>query len=168
LTVAVLSVTACASLRVKSFAERTADFKGFRTYAWAEDPVTTGDPRLDSNPFFQDRVRKDVDEALAARGFEKTPTETADLIVHYHASISQRIDLNGADQYNQDPRSDARPYVYDAGTLLIDMVDARAKTLVWRGWAEGSLDGVIDNQDWMEEKIDEAVTVILDRLPSRL
>jgi hypothetical protein len=58
--------------------------------------------------------------------------------------------------------------VYDAGTLLIDLVDARTNRLVWRGWAEGSVDGVIDNQEWMEARIDEAVTRILERLPRRL
>ncbi len=34
--------------------------------------------------------------------------------------------------------------------------------------AEGAVNGVIGNQKWMEEKIDEAVTRILERLPRRL
>jgi hypothetical protein len=24
--------------------------------------------------------------------------------------------------------------------------------VVWRGWAEGSVDGVIDNQQWLEQR----------------
>lgn len=63
---------------------------------------------------------------------------------------------------------DCKPYVYDAGTLLLDFVDARTNKLVWRGWAERGMDGVIDNQEWMEEEIDEVVTRILERLPRRL
>jgi len=40
--------------------------------------------------------------------------------------------------------------------------------LIWRGWAEGSIEGVIDNQTWMESRIDEAVAKILERLPRNL
>ena len=36
---------------------------------------------------------------------------------------------------------------------------------VWRGWAEGSIEGAIDDQQWMENRIDRAVTQILAKLP---
>jgi hypothetical protein len=39
---------------------------------------------------------------------------------------------------------------------------------VWRGWAEDSFDGVVENQDWMEAEIDEAVARILETLPRGL
>jgi hypothetical protein len=58
--------------------------------------------------------------------------------------------------------------VYDAGTLVVDLVDRRANKVIWRGWAEGSVDGMIDNQDWMEQKIDDAITRIMERLPRGL
>jgi Domain of unknown function (DUF4136) len=49
--------------------------------------------------------------------------------------------------------------------LFIDLVDARTDRLVWRGWARGNIDGVIDDQDWMEQSIDEAVARIMRELP---
>jgi hypothetical protein len=49
--------------------------------------------------------------------------------------------------------------------LLLDFIDARTNQLAWRGWAEGGFDGAIDNQDWMEARIDAAVGKILARLP---
>ena len=60
------------------------------------------------------------------------------------------------------------PGWYDAGTLMIDLVDTRTNKLVWRGWAEGSIEGAIDNQDWMERRIGEAVGRIMERLPHNL
>jgi hypothetical protein len=39
---------------------------------------------------------------------------------------------------------------------------------VWRGWIEGSLDGVIDHQDWLDARVDDAVTRILQQLPRAL
>ena len=55
--------------------------------------------------------------------------------------------------------------MYDAGTLLLDFVDARTNMMVWHGWAEGSMDRVIDNQEWMDQRIDDAVTRILQKFP---
>jgi hypothetical protein len=102
---------------------------------------------------------------LASRGFEKATSP--DLLIHYHASVTQDIYISGGERRDGDCEG-CRPEVYDAGTLLIDLVDARTNRLVWRGWAKSSIDGVIDNQDWMEQRIDEAVARILEKLPRRL
>ena len=161
-----LALTGCASMNVDSHVGRGIDFPPFHTYNWDQaDRSSTGDPRLDNNRFFAERVRASVEKELASRGFEKT-TERPDLLVHYHASITQKIDVREIDRQSAYCASaDCRPYVYDAGTLFVDLVDAHTGALVWRGWAEGSMDGVIDDQAWMEARIDEAVTRILRRLP---
>ena len=124
-----------------------------------------GDPRLDNNRFFDERVRRQVESRLSARGFEKTEAATPDLLVHYHASFSQEIDVREMDRSYASSVMDRQPVVYDAGTLFVDLVDTRAKTLVWRGWAEGSMDGAIDDQAVMEARVDDAVMRILRRLP---
>lgn len=168
LAAAALTLTSCASVNVGTYVQRGSDVGSYRTYAWApSDRLETGDPRLDNNPFFQERVQATVEQQLAARGFERTTAQTPELLVHYHASIEERIDVNRADE-PYDACADCRPYVYDAGTLLIDFVDARTNQLVWRGWTETNMDGAIDNQDYMEERIEKAVTRILAKLPRRL
>src|SRR5205823_7995583 len=75
-----LMLTGCASMRISSFVERGIDFTQYRTYTWAQDPArATGDPRLDNNPFFEERVQKAVESQLASRGFEKTTTGPSQL-----------------------------------------------------------------------------------------
>lgn len=170
LALSAAALTACAAtMRVSSYAERAADFRHYRTYAFEPtEPVSTGDPRLDSNPFFYQRVQGAVEKQLAATGYEKAGSGTPDLLIHFHASITQEIDTTEIDRkYGYCTSSECRPFVYDAGTLLLDFVDARTNKLVWRGWAEGSMDGVVDNQSWMEQKVDDAVNRILARLPRR-
>ena len=166
---ALVFAAGCASLNVNSYVERGSDLSRFHTYAWApEAPAPTGDPRLDSNPFFDERMRAEVDERLGMRGFEKT-SQMPDLLVHYHLNMTQRIEAKDLDrQYGSCEQGDCQADVYDAGTILIDLVDARTNALVWRGWAEGSMEGVVNNQAWMEAKINQAVTRILDQLPRRL
>ena len=63
---------------------------------------------------------------------------------------------------------DCRPFVYDAGTLVVDLVDPATSTLVWRGWADSAFGELINDQTAMELRIDESVAQILARLPGRL
>ena len=159
-------VVGCAPIRVNSYAERGVDFARYRTYAWSTAVHgATGDPRLDDNRFFEELVKAAADSGLAARGYEKVAGGEPDLILHYHASVAQQIDLAVVDAVYCET-NDCRPQIYDAGTLLFDLVDARTNQIVWRGWAEGSVEGMIDSQDLMERRVDDAVGRILEQLPA--
>ena len=165
--VGALAVTACATTNTRSFVERGSDVALYRTYAWgAANVQATGDPRLDNNQFFGERIEAAVERQLAARGFERT-AGVPDLLVRYYASVEQQVNADGADRPYV-ACEDCRPFVFDAGTIVIDLIDARTKRLVWRGWDEGSIDGVINNQVWMEKRVDESVARILGQLPRRI
>jgi hypothetical protein len=170
LALAALTVTGCASVTVRSYPERGNDFTRYRTYGWAPaDRLSTGDPRLDNNSLFAEWLQAAVERQLAGRGFEKTTAGSPDLLLRYHASVIQRINVRDADrQYSDCDHDDCGPYVYEAGTLLLDFIDAHTNRVVWRGVAERALDGVIDRQDLLEQTIDDAVERILKRLPRRL
>lgn len=160
------TLTGCASMNVNAYLAGGVNLRELRTYNWAPaDAQSTGDPRLDNNRFFEERVQAAVEQQLRVRGFEKTVSP--DLLVHYHASVTQEIYMRGAERsggYGED----CQPEVYDEGTLLIDLVDTRTDQLVWRGWAKGAIDGVVDDQKWMERRIDDAVALIMRKLPRRL
>jgi hypothetical protein len=166
-SIVALALAGCAPLSVNSYLERGADVSRYRSYAWAENGAfATGDPRLDNNRFFTQRIEDAVDMQLAARGFAKTNTDAADVLLHIHARMDQRLDTTDIDRI--DGRcldNECRPEVYDTGTLMVDFMDRRTNRLAWRGWAERSFDGVIDDQKWMETTIDKTVARILERLP---
>jgi hypothetical protein len=155
---------------VNSYADRGIDLQRYRTFDWGPaGAFSTGDPRLDNNEFFTTHVRTRVENELARRDFEKaTTSQPPDLLVHYHASVTQEIDVRTIDRDYRDSNVASRePYVFEAGTLFVDLVDSRTNRLVWRGWAEAGIDGVIDDQRLLEKRVDEAVARILDRLPPR-
>jgi hypothetical protein len=164
-----LAFSGCATMTVSSHVQRGLDFSQYRTYDWGPaDALPTGDPRLDRNPFFKDHVEGAVEKQLAARGFSRPTSGTADLLLHYHASITQRIDVNRVDSgygYCSGGDCQARVAEYEAGTLVLDVVDARTNKVIWRGWAQDSVEDVLDNQDTMARKINQAVTRMLDRFP---
>ena len=159
-----LSAAACAtSMSVSSHVDRTVDFAPYRTFDWGPaDALPTGDPRLDANPFFKDHLQGEVEKQLAGRGLTVGPAGTADLLIHYHASISRRIDVAGVDR-NYGYGGQAREY--DAGTIVLDLVDARTQRVIWRGWAQDAVSGMLDDEDTMARKIHEAVTRMLAQLP---
>jgi hypothetical protein len=164
--VAGLAAFACAPMTIHTYLETGTDLRHYHTYNWGpSDTWSTGDPRLDNNRFFDERVRQRVEQALEQRGYEKTPSQAPDIQLHYHASVSQDLEARNIDAAYACSRGDCGSQVFDKGTLVIDLVDPRTKKLLWRGWAEGSIDGVIDNQAWMEARVDDVVARILKQLP---
>jgi hypothetical protein len=156
----------CAPIAVTTFTEGEEQLAAYRTYAWeAVDTNVPGDPRLDNNPFFHDYVRGAIDRHLVTRGFEPTVVRP-DVHVHYHASTRQKLYVAG-----EGPRTEARGertvQVYEDGTVIIDLTDARTGALVWRGVADAALAGVVNDQTRMENTIERVVGRLLARLPRR-
>ena len=165
--IAAVATAGCASVQLNSYAARNADFAAYRTYTWAaSDRLITGDPRLDNNPFFRHTLQSSVERRLNTKGLEKRETGTADLNVHFHASVSQQLDVGAYDrEFGPCDAAECEPFVFDEGTIVIDLVDARTGNLVWRGWTKERIDGVIDNQDRLEERVEKAVFRIIEQLP---
>jgi hypothetical protein len=166
--VTVFTVSGCATLNVNSQMRRATDFAGYRTFAWGPaDALPTGDPRLDQNPSFKDYMAGAVERQFSTRGLQLA-SDAPDLLIHYHANVSERINVNAADQqfgYCYDEDCAARVVNYDAGTLVLDMVDARTNRVVWRGWAQGSLEGVIDHPDRLRRMVRRSVVSMLEHFP---
>lgn len=173
-TVAALALGAagCATMNVSSQVQRDLNFSQYHTYEWGEpDTLPVGDPRL-ATPFFRDHLEGAVERALAGKGFERAASSAdADLLFHYHASIDERIDVNRSDRdlgYGYQGNGGVTVNTFEAGTIVIDVVDAKTNRVVWRGWAQHSLEGVLDNPDRMAELIDKAVTRMMARFPRPL
>ncbi len=164
---AALTLAACAPVRVNSSLERGMDFTHYKSYAWAAaDRFSTGDARLDNNEFFENRLKTTADRLLATHGLERSTPATADIVIHYHANVRETIDVNDLDRrYGYCDTCNAT--IYNAGTITLDFVDSHTNKLVWRGWSEGSLDG-IDSQSMIEARVDDAVTRILAKLPPHM
>jgi hypothetical protein len=165
-----LVLSGCATMNVSSHVLRSADFTQYRTFEWGPaDALPTGDPRLDRDPFFQDHVQGAVEKGLAGRGFARVSVGTPDLLIHYHANISPRIDINRLDRergYCYDDACGVRTVEKEAGTLVLDVIDARTNRLVWRGWAQHGVEDILRDRDRMEQRINDAVTRMLEQLPA--
>ena len=164
-----LGAAGCAPITTGAHLEPGMDFSVYLTYDWEPpDNLPVGDPRLDNNPFFNDYLQGAIERCLAAKGFERAAGQPPDLLVHYHATVSQKLDVSRADSHQGYCYANCEPqYVeYEQGTLVLDIVDTRTRRVVWRGWAEQSLSGVIDDQDRLDHEVERAVEKLMQRLPS--
>ena len=157
---------ACAPMTITTYTPRGVDVAAYRTFAWERTGTgVPGDPRLDNNAFFHDYLRDAVERELLARGYEHTSLQP-DVYVHYHASAQQKV-LVPDRHVRSEPCRDCTAEVYDEGSLLVDLTDARTGALVWRGVAQSGLTAAVNKQLRMEETIDRAVTRIFTKLPRR-
>jgi hypothetical protein len=168
--VATLILSGCATMRVGSHTDRALVWSKYRTFDWGPaDGLPARDTRLDKDPVFQDRVAGAIEKAMAAHGLElSAASERPDLLIHYHASRTERIDVDRVDRgFGYCTTADCRPRVtrYEASTLVVDIVDARSNVLVWRGWAQDSVGGMMGNRDRQRRQIDEGVGRMFATLP---
>jgi Domain of unknown function (DUF4136) len=169
LVVSAIAGGCAATMTVSSHVDRQMNFAEYRTYDWGPaDALPKGDPRLDRNPFFKDHVQGAVERQLALRGLQLSSSGTADLLIHYHAHVAERIDVSKADRaYGFCRVADCppEPIWYEAGTLVLDFMDARTNKLVWRAWAQNSVQDMLRDRDKMAKTIDRAVSLMLQQLP---
>jgi hypothetical protein len=161
-------VAGCATMNVSSHIERNISFSEYVTYDWGPpDNLPVGDPRLDNNPFFNDYLQGAIERKMAAKGYERAVTGEPDLLIHYHASVNQKVDVYGVDRSYGYCYENCEPQYsdYEQGTLIIDMVDSKTNKVVWRGWAQDSMNGIIDHQDRLEQQVNESVTKMMMQLP---
>jgi hypothetical protein len=168
LALALFASAGCAPITVSAHIERGVSFAGYETYDWgpaANFPV--GDPRLDNNSFFVDYLMGAIEKGMAAKGYAHSAGAPPDLLIHYHASVTQKVDVyttemkQGATIEGYEPRMTQ----YEQGTIVVDIVDASTGQLLWRGWSQGVLDGVIDNQARLERQVEDGVARLMALLP---
>ena len=129
---AVLVVTTVFAAEISIDADRTVEFAAFKTYAWKG-----GTPAADAS--VNSAIVAAVDEQLAAKGLKKAE-EAPDLYVHYH--VKQRADVKITDwdegKFKLANRNITESWA-KVGTLVVDLVDVKTGTVVWRAAASGTL-----------------------------
>lgn len=120
--------------------------------------------KLGGNPLIDKRIEAALEQQLVAKGLQKQTAGRPDLFVAYHTNVKDKIDVDtygyGYGPYGRRLGTYANVREYQQGTLVVDLIDAKAKELVWRGWAKGEV-----NDSVSKEKIDKAIAKILEQYP---
>ena len=144
--------------------DRSANFASFKTYAWVKG--TEVSDRLN-----HERVVSAVDAQLAQRGLTKAASvEAADVLVAYHASFDKNLRINGFSsgwggyRFGGMRTGTATTEEILVGTLIVDLVQANTKTIVWRGMATKEIDTKASPEK-RETNINHAVAKLFKNYP---
>jgi hypothetical protein len=155
LAVAITTVGVEAGLKVKVEFDKTYDFTKLRTFAWHPDGAGEvkmleregGDPEA-IRARWEPTIKDAVEQELAKRGLVPATTGTPDLLLHYYFLAGP----NSESQFRGQFIGAVPPWglpdfemtttslkIYEQGTLVLDLIDAPQRSIVWRGIAQAEV-----------------------------
>ena len=54
---------------------------------------------------------------------------------------------------------------FDEGTLIVDVVEPKGKAIIWRGWSQTDVGGLLNDPRAMEKRISESIRLMMKRFP---
>lgn len=152
--------TTAARVGVTNDFDHAVNFRAYKTWAWypQQPKDTEGGPAKGYQSFLDKRMRAAVTAEMSSKGLTEVAT-APDIYVAYSARVENKQQVSP--YYN----GLGYPYgygyggfghgsypsvtQYKAGTVVIDIIDARRKELAWRGTGQAQVD---------QNTIDEAET----------
>jgi hypothetical protein len=149
--------------QVKTDYDRAANFGQYKTYSW--EKVQTQDP------LWVDRIKAAVNSTLAAKGWTQVESGGDICIMAIEINRNQQT-LNtyyngfgggwrwrGFGGFGE---STTTVDTYKVGTLVVDLFDAKTKTLVWRGVSSDTLS---DKSDKNIKNLNKGVQKMFQHFP---
>ena len=149
--------------------DKAYDFSKVKTFMWQPPSA----PSLEEeNPFMHKFIEDSIETELQAVGFMET-TDNPDVYVTYHGSVNTEVSYRSTSfgfsvgSYGMGPwggmtgvaagptSTNTREVQTKVGTLIVDIVDAKEKQLIWRGTSSGIL--ISDSQEKTEKAVGDAI-----------
>jgi len=163
-----LMLSGCSSMKVTTDWSESTDFDRFETFMYKDS-----DQNLSSaNPLNHRRVVDAINREMIAEGFLEV-AENPDVFVTYYAAIDEQIVLNSTNTgYSHGSRwyrggvgmgtTTTTSSTVVTGTLVIDMLDAPANELIWRGRVS---DTMSTNPDQVTDSINRGIAKVFGQFP---
>jgi hypothetical protein len=168
-----LFAVSCSSTKVHFDYDRQEDFSQLRTYNFIPLPEEI---RADVNPIVIRRIEEAIALALGDKGFNRTEA-SPDFLVAIHLESKDKFDVQhwgysyapydlyyrGAGYWGSGGISVQQ---YQQGTLIIDVVKAAEKELVWRGVGTKAL-SPNPTPRTIERNVNQVVSKIMQSFPPK-
>jgi len=178
------SLAGCSSMKVHSDWNSDFDFTGLGAWAWSDEAhKSEGDVLIETDTLFRDRVKRAVEEQLSAKGHRLVDRAASDFRVSFFLVVEDKVDVSTVNNhygYGYGPGgpgyhtgwgygpggfgSQTVVDQYKEGSLILDVTHGEPSQLVWRGSATARL-AKKTTPEKSQERINEAVTKILERFP---
>jgi len=165
--------SACSSIKVDVDYDTDFSFNHTKTFAVIHKA------KAEENALVSDRIIAAIHSEMTSKHYEKTSAQTADLYIVFHTDVMNKSRIVQDYQYigispyryrygysyrGMMAVPTTHTYHYDEGKLIVDILDAKQKKIVWRGVATDSL----KQHDTPEERtvyINEVMHSLFKTLP---
>jgi hypothetical protein len=171
-TLLLLTITAAARDKISVSYAKGVNFSQYKTYAWAEHGAV-------AHPMLAADVVGAIDQELQARGLQKVASNP-DLIIQIYGSVDTDMTMYSNDPiYGAtggippfDPSMNGPAFIgfygnttvtIHKGELVVDLVDARAKKLVWRAMATESVNS--RDPEKLVNQVNDTITKMFKQYP---
>jgi hypothetical protein len=175
--VVVLGLVACSTVEVSTDYNQAADFSKYSTFKVLPAKEIKSE-------LIKDRIEGAITTQLTAKGL-KLASDNADLLVAYHARLDKETQLDTTSfgygwgggwggyygpgaygGYGGMGTSTTTVREIPVGTLIVDLVDATKKEMVWQGVASATLDpkATADDKDY---RVNDAVKKMFSSFPPK-
>jgi hypothetical protein len=173
-----LGLGACttSNVGVSSDFDHAVNFRAYKTWAWypRQASDTEGGPARGYESFTDQRIRAALQKDLEAKGLTEVDSKASpDVFVAYSVRVENKQNMSpgyggfgypyygyGYGGFGGYPYGGGS-YTYKAGTVIIDIVDARRKELAWRGTGQAQL----DNNSISEQETFRIVNSVMGNYP---
>ena len=163
-----LTLGACGSSAVMMDYNISGQWSNYRTYNWLPEPRAEDIGTLAGNPSNRTTIKDAVDWAMKNRGLRRDE-QNPEMLVAYYAGKTDAIDpmVWGYAYAPKEKYKDEQgpPHSFKSNTLVVDLVDAKSKELMWRGWSAGVVNA--PNNEKTENSIRDVVKKIMAEYPPR-
>jgi hypothetical protein len=160
----------CATIKVSSDFDKTAQFPGYKTYAFTPEALNLNIEELNRK-----RLITAVENELSLKGFTKSEKPDVLIDVKVSGEKKQTATATSTGGYGYGYRygwgGGGTTYVnYDSyveGTVFVNMIDASKQEVVWQGRGVGTIDPTA-SADKREKNINYAVKQIFTQYPPKV
>ena len=114
------------------------------------------------------RLYEAIERELSNKGIRRDEN-APELLVHYHLSVQDHIEVYEADPTSGYPATEFGPGTnvvqYEEGTFIIHFVDASTGEDLWVGWARGNIGPAMRSSSEMRVWVDDAVRKMFVEFP---
>lgn len=171
--VASVAAVGCSTMTVGTDYDRTVDFSAYKTFDITHQQETR-------NNLIRERIDGAIERQLTAKGFTRS-SESPDLLVAVHAKLGRETHFDtttfgyawgpgwgywGRWGYPAGGMSTTVAHQVPVGTLIIDVVDARQKKMIWQAVASDTLDPHA-SADEHDRRVNQAMEKIFANFPPK-
>jgi hypothetical protein len=144
---------AAARPQISTDAAQGVNFAAYKTFAWASAVPAGG-----MNPVAFDRIRTNIESALAGKGYQKAAGGAGDVSLILTIGAQDKTQINSFGRFGL--QTDV--YQYTEGSLSLDAFDTQTKRPIWHGQATETVNPGKTNT----KAIDDGIAKLMAKFPA--